>query len=313
MVELTPVNCRDTDVKVIDYVCTNSHLFVTTGPFRVQDLPSPEDWELTQNVQPMIENWVLDQELSHPDQQNVESDSPWNILYSDMNETQSYNGTQSSGLGINGLSDTRQWSDFFDYPLYDTMNTGDGNNDVEGRSPAKTTMQNVLELGTAPVSESIAEFDLETKPLTEKANGNEDAGHQKSIPGLAVSVKRAYVDCSPRQAKRQCRNNSLSDRESPVATPVSSSPARHLTKPRRPSVSLLSGSLLKNLVRGHGLRNYKTTYLLSHLDKPAETQKVKSRRKVVSKIHQRSNGWNRPTSDTVEEVAEAMSKLSTTV
>ena len=244
----------------------------------------------------MIKDWVLDQESSHPDQQNVESDWPWDIPYSDMNGAQSNNGTQSSGLNLDfastGLSDAGHWPDFFLYPQYDMMNTGDGNHDVEGRSPTKTTTQDVQELG---------------------AYGNEEAGHQKSSPGLAVSTKRVYVDCSPREAKRQRRNKSLGLRKSPVATPVSFSPAHHLSKRGHPSISLLSGSLLKNLVRGHGLRNHKTTYLFNRLDEPAETQEVQKSRKLVSKIRRGSNDWTIPTGDAVGEVAKALTKLSMTV
>ena len=319
MVELTPTNCRDTDVKVSDFVRANSNLFIPAESFTVPSWPPPENWELTENV----EDSVLDRELSLSDQEF----SP----YSDMNGAQSYSRRQQSGLGLNfastGLFETGQRPDLFSCSQYDMMNTADRNDGDEGsKSLTKTTAQDVLEFGTAPASEPIAEFDFEVKSLVEHANGDQEIGPQSSISGLAVSVKRGYMDSSPRDAKRQRRIQSLSDSDLPAATPIGSLPTRHRTKCRRPLISLLSGSLLKNFVRGHGLGDHKSSYLFSQLHQPIKTQGGKESQKLVWKISssscdrtsgdlrcRRSTDWTKPSGDAVGGVTEAFSKLSMTV
>lgn len=318
MVELTPINCRDTDVKVSDFVRANSHLFIPAGSSTVPSWPPPEKWGLTENV----EDSVLDQELSLPDQEF----SP----YFDMNGAQSYSRRHPSGLGLNfastGLSEVGQRPDLFSCSQYDMMNAADRNDGDEGESPTETTTQDVLEFDTAPASEPIAEFDFEMKSSLEQANGNGETGPESSISGLAVSVKRGYMDSSPRDAKKQRRIQSLSGRDFPAATPVGSLPARHRTKRRRPLISLLSGSLLKNFVRGHGLGDHKSSHLFSELHQPVKTQEGERSQKLVRKISsasrdrtssnlrcRRSNDWTKPAGDAVGGVTEALSKLSMTV
>ena len=194
-----------------------------------------------ENVEPMVKDWVFSQELSQPDQQNVESEGPWQIPYSDTNEVQSYSRTRSSGLDLDfassEFSETRQSSDLFSCSQYDPMNALDWNSGAEGGSPNNTTAQDVLGFDTAPASHPSAESDYESEPVIEQANGNQENRPQSSILGLKVSVKRGCVNCNPGQAKRQCRIEPLNDRKSSMAAPMGSSPTRSRTKRRRASIS----------------------------------------------------------------------------
>ncbi|KAL8786726.1 MAG: hypothetical protein Q9195_008101 [Heterodermia aff. obscurata] len=188
---------------VSDFVLANSRLFITPGPSTVQGWPSQETWGSTEKVEPMIRDSVFSQELSQSHQQNVGSGYPWQIPYSEMNGVQSYSRRHSPSLCLNFASTDFSEAGLFPYSQYDPRNEYDQNFGIEGRSPKNTTVQDVLEIGTDAASQPMVNFEFEREPSIEQC----------------VSIKRGYVDNSPRQAKRQRRTGSLSDQDSPVATP----------------------------------------------------------------------------------------------
>ena len=301
MVELTQINCRDTDVKVSVFV---RDLFITVGSSTMQGLLAPECWGSRENFEPTTKDWVLDQELSQPEQSAIEFD--WPDLFS------------------LGFPETGQPSDLFSGSQYGTMSAGAQNIGVDASSPTLSTVQEVLEFGMAPASRSISEYDLVRKPSIEQANENEKSEPQSSVSGLEISQKRGFVDCSPRQAKRPRQMEYSGDRDSPVATNVSSSPADCRTKRRRLSFSLLSGSLLGHLVRiRQGPSDHKSSHLLSQLHQPAKTREVQKSQKIAIKTSSdrtsgnlrgwRSNDWTSPSNNLVGGVAEALGQLSMTV
>ena len=330
MVELIQIKCRDTDVKVSDFVQRYSHLFITMGSSTLQDWPAPEYLGSTQNFEPIANDCVLNQELSQPNEQPVEFDWQWQTPHSDMNGNLNYIRAQAFGLGLNFVStdysETGQPSNLFSHSQYDAINVGDRDTGVESSSSERSTIQEVLESGTA--IQPIAKYDLGRKPLVEQANRNEKTGPQSSVPSrFEVPRKRRFVDFSSRQAKRTRRiERPGSNKDSPVATHHvgSSSPDARPTKRTGPSVSLLSVSILKHLVHGPG--DHKIRHLLSQVLQPAKTLEKKQSLNLVSKVSQtshdttsgnlrrrRSNSWSKPTSDAVGGVAEAFSQLSMTV
>ena len=249
-------------------------------------------------------------------------------LHSDMNGDLNYSRAQASGLGLNlvptEFSEIGQPPYLFSYSQYDAMNTSGWDIGVESSSPKRSTIQEVLESGTAPAIQQSAKYDLGRKPLVDQANRNEKAGPQSSVSRFEVPRKREFVDCSPRQAKRPRQVESPSDKNSPVAAPMSSSPAARRTKRGRPSVSLLSGSLLKHLV--HGPEDHKTSHLLSQVLHPAKTLKKKKSQNLVSQVSQtsldgtsgdlrrrRSDDWTSSSSNGVEGVVKTLEQLSMTV
>ena len=294
----------------------------------MQGLPAPEYWGSTENSEPMVHDWVLNQELSQPDEQTIESNSQWQTPHSDMNGDLNYSRTQASGLGLSSVStdfsEPGQPSNLSSYSQYDAMNAGGWDIGVENSSPKRSTIQEVLESGTASAIQPIARYDLGRKPLIEQANRNEKIGLQSSVSRFEVPRKREFVDCSPRQVKRPRQVESPSDRDSPVAAAMSSSPAARRTKHGRPSVSLLSGSLLKHLV--HGLGDHKISHLFSRVLHPAKTLTNKKSPDLVSQVSQtsrdgtcgdlrrrRSDDWTGSSSNGVEAVVKTLEQLSMTV